>query len=72
MKNRNMYILIILLSIILFVVAITILGNTKFIAPLIIVISAYLFFGSIIKICKTNDKLKNTILCAIDLLFWLP
>ena len=25
-----------------------------------------------IKICKNNDRLKNTFLCAIDLLFWLP
>lgn len=72
MENRKKYILIILLSIILFVVSITVLRDTKFIAPFIIVISAYLFLGAIIKLCKTNNKLKDKILCAIDLLFWLP
>lgn len=72
MENIKKYILIIILSIILFVIAITLFDNTKFIAPVIIVISAYLFFGAIIKICKTNNKFKNTILCIIDLLFWLP
>ncbi len=50
----------------------TILGNTKFIAPIIIVISIYLFVGSLIKLCKMNNKLKNTVICIIDLLFWLP
>ncbi len=50
----------------------TILGNTKFIAPIIIVISIYLFAGSLIKLCRMNEKLKNTVICALDLLFWLP
>lgn len=71
MKNRG-YIFLIILSIILFVISISILNNTKFIAPVIIVISIYLFFGAVIKLCKKNDKLKNTVICALDLLFWLP
>lgn len=72
MKNKTLYIFLIILSIILFIISISVLNNTKFVAPIIIVISVYLFLGSIIKLCKTNDKLKNTIICALDLLFWLP
>ncbi len=56
----------------LFIITMTILGNIKFIAPIIIVISRYLFVGSLIKLCKMNNKLKNTVICIIDLLFWLP
>ena len=67
-----LYVGLIFVSILLFIIAMTILGNTKFIAPIVIIISIYLFVGSLIKLGKMNDKLKNTILCALDLLFWLP
>ena len=70
--NNKGYIFLIILSIILFVISISILNNTKFIAPVIIVVSIYLFLGAVIKLCKNNDKLKNTVICALDLLFWLP
>lgn len=68
-KNKIIYIII---SIILFVLSMTVLGNTEFLAPLIITLSVCLFLGALIKLCKTNDKLKNTVIGAIDLLFWLP
>lgn len=71
-KNKMLYVFLSLLSIILFVISMSILNNTKLVAPIVIVISVYLFLDSIIKLCKTNDKLKNTIICALDLLFWLP
>lgn len=67
-----LYIGLIVISILLFILAMTVLGNTKFIAPIIIAISIYLFVGSLIKLCKMSDKLKNTVICVIDLLFWLP
>lgn len=69
---KKIYYALIILSIFLFIISISLLNNTTIIAPIIIVISLYLFLGSIIKLCKTNDKLKNTILCILDLLFWLP
>ncbi len=72
MKKKILYYLLIVLSIVLFTISITILDNTKVAAPVIIVISIYLFLGAIIKLCKTNDKLKNTVICFLDLLFWLP
>jgi hypothetical protein len=72
MKNKMLYYILIMISIILILVSLFLLDNTKIIAPIIIVISIYLFLGAIIKLCKTNNKLKNTILCALDLLFWLP
>ncbi len=71
-KKISLYVTLIIVSILLFIIAMTILGNTKFIAPIIIIISIYLFIGSLIKLCKMNDKLKNTVICIIDLLFWLP
>ncbi len=71
-KKISLYVSLIIVSVILFIIAMTILGNTKFIAPIIIVISIYLFAGSLIKLCKMNDKLKNTVICVIDLLFYLP
>ncbi len=72
MKNKIFYYFLLILSIMLFMLSIFVLDNTKVIAPIIIVISIYLFLGSVIKICKTNKKLKNTVICALDLLFWLP
>ncbi len=71
-KKISLYVSLIIVSILLFIIAMTILGNTKFIAPIIIVVSIYLFVGCLIKLCRINKKLKNTILCALDLLFWLP
>ncbi len=71
-KKISLYVSLIIISILLFIIAMTVLGNTKFIAPIIIVISIYLFVGGLIKLCKMNDKLKNTVICIIDLLFWLP
>ncbi len=72
MKKQLLYYVLMLLSIVLFVISITLLGNTTLLAPVIIVISVYLFIGAIIKLCRTNDKLKDNVLCALDLLFWLP
>ena len=72
MKNIKMiYYCLMILAIILFMGTVFLLNDTKIIAPIIIVFSIYIFVGSIIKLCKTNDKLKNSILCALDLLFWI-
>ncbi len=71
-RKMYLYVSLIIVSILLFIFAMTTLGNTKFIAPIIIVISIYLFVGCLIKLCRMNDKLKNKVICALDLLFWLP
>lgn len=72
MKNKIKYYVLMILSMLLFITCITLLNNTKIIAPIGIVISIYLFIGSIIKLYKTNNIIKNNILHALDLLFWLP
>lgn len=72
MKNKKLYYIVMIVSIILFVISISVFSNTTILGPIMNVISIYLFIGSIIKLCKQNEKLKNTILCALDLLFWLP
>lgn len=70
--KKMIYLLMIVLSIVLFVLSFTIFANTEWIGGITIGISIYLFLGALIKICKTNKKLKDTLICAIDLLFWLP
>jgi len=71
-KKLVLYISLLVVSILLVIISTTVLGNTKLISPIIIVVSIYLFVGSLIKLCKMNDKLKNTVICFADLLFWLP
>lgn len=72
MKKIIFYLAGILVSVILVIVSMTALGNTKILAPMVIVLSLYLFLGCMIKLCKMNEKLKETIICAVDLLWWLP
>lgn len=69
---KKLYYWILILSIILVVLSFTIFQSTTLLVPIILVIGIYLFLGAIIKLCKQNNKLKNTVLCALDLLFWLP
>lgn len=71
-KNKMLYCILTVFSVILFIASVSLLNDTKIMAPIVIVISIYLFLGAIVKLCKTNDKLKNTVICALDLLFWLP
>lgn len=70
--KKYLYISVMLGSIVLFALTMTVFSNTKMIAPLIIVLGLYLFMGGLVKLCKMNEKLKNTVVCALDLLFWLP
>lgn len=71
-KNKVLYHILLLLSIILFLIAIFLLNYTKFIVPIVIVISVYLFVGAIMKLGRMNHHLKNTIMWDLDLLLWLP
>ena len=70
--KKIIYYIMLILSLILFVLAFTVLANTEWLGGIVIAIGIYLFLGSLIKICKTNENLKNTFICTIDLLFWLP
>lgn len=69
---KRVYITMLVVSLVLFVLSFTILANTAWLGGITIGVSIYLFLGSIIKICKTNDKFKDFFICALDLLFWLP
>ena len=72
MAKKLLYAIILFVSLLLFVLSFTGLANTEWIGGISIGIGIYLFLGALIKLCKTNDKLKGTIICAIDLLCWLP
>lgn len=70
--KRLLYVTGIMLSVVLGIVSMTVLGNTRILGPLLIVFSIYLWIGCLIKLCRMNETLKDTILCTIDLLWWLP
>lgn len=72
MTKKILYTIILLISLLLFVLSFTVLANSEWIGGVLIGIGIYLFLGALIKLCKTNDKLRNTVICAIDLLCWLP
>lgn len=72
LKKIMLYLAGIIVSVILVIVSMTILGNTRILAPVLIVFSVYLFAGCVIKLCKMNEKLKDTVICMMDLLWWLP
>lgn len=72
MKSKRRFVSLMVLSVILIALSLSVLRDTQFIAPIVIGISAYLFFGAMIKLCKTDDRFKNKLLCMLDLLFWLP
>lgn len=72
MSKKLLYSIILLVSLLLFVLSFTVLANTEWIGGISVGVGIYLFLGALIKLCKTNDKLKNNVICAIDLLCWLP
>lgn len=72
MSKKPLYSIILFVSLLLLVLSFTIFANTEWIGGISIGVGIYLLLGASIKLCKTNDKLKDTIICAIDLLCWLP
>lgn len=56
-KNKVLYHILLLLSIILFLIAIFLLNYTKFIVPIVIVISVYLFVGAIMKLVFLREMI---------------
>lgn len=71
-KKIALYLFTMFVSIVLFVLSMTVFGETKLVAPIIIVGCIYLFIGSIIKLCKLSDRFKNSVILTLDFLFWLP
>lgn len=76
MKRKNkmiLYIALLILGLVTFISTVFIFQKPDGIAGLIIcIISVYLIFGSIIKLCRLSEKFTNTLICFVDLLFWLP
>ncbi len=63
MKKALLYIAGILIAIAMICFSLTVLADTQIIAPVIIGVSIYLILGFIIKLCRMNDKIKNTVIC---------
>lgn len=73
MKDKKiLYYVVIIVAVILIMLSFIVFKNTVILGPIVLVIGIYLLLGGIIKFCKMNDKLKKSILCLVDLLFWLP
>ena len=72
MSKKLLYALLLVISLLLSVLSFTVFENTEWFGGIFIGVGIYLFLGTLIKFCKTNEKLRNTILCVLDLLFWLP
>ena len=70
--KKIIYLIILVISIVLFILSFTIWANTEYLGGIAIGVGVYLFLGTIIKICKNNEKLKNVFINVLDLLFWLP
>lgn len=68
-----LYSVLLLIGLLTFILEIFIFQKPDGLLGLIICISSiYITLGSIIKLCKLSDRLKNTILQSIDILFFLP
>ncbi len=72
MKSNVLYYFLMILSIVCFVLVLLSLAETKLLGPVLLIFSIYFFLGSLIKLCKNSDKLRNSFVCIIDFLFWLP
>lgn len=70
-KKTFLYVAILVLAISLIIISLTVFGETSYIALIMIGLSVYFFIGALIKLCKMNNKLKDTVLCSLDLLFWM-
>lgn len=51
MSKKKLYYILIVLSIVLFTISMTVLNETTYIGPIVIVISIYLLLGSIVMCC---------------------
>lgn len=70
--KKLLYIIVLLFSLTLFVLSFTVFANTGWVGGVCVGAGVYLLLGAVIKLCRTNDRLRNTVVCALDLLFWLP
>ena len=66
------WILSIIASVLLFMIAITVFDNTIITAPIIMTISLFLFVGSIVKLCKLNATIKNIVVSFLKAWFDIP
>lgn len=76
MKRKNkiiLYSILLLLGLVVFISEIFIFQKPDGILGLIIcIISVFLILGSIIKLCRLNERFTHRLLDLLDLLFWLP
>lgn len=76
MKRENrliLYSLLLILGLAIFICEIFVFQKPDGIAGLMIcIVSVYLIFGSIVKLCTLSEKFAKALPSFLDLLFWLP
>lgn len=70
-NNKKLYVCLLIISIIAMIVCF-ITDVEGIVGYILFLFSLYIFFGSIIKICKISDRFKNNLINIVDILFWIP
>lgn len=39
---------------------------------IVMMLSIYMFAGSLIRLCRLSERFRDSVLCSLDLLFFLP
>lgn len=72
-KKPVLYSLLLLIGLTAFILEIFVFKKPDGVLGLIIcIVSIFLVFGSVIKLCRLSPKFENSFLSFLDVLFWLP
>ena len=70
MKNKNIvYVILMILGVLLFIPVMTVFSETVYIAPIIITVSIFLFFGGLIKLRRANKQFKDFVMIVFESIF---
>lgn len=71
MKNKKTLFGTLILLSILIILCVCIFDIDGIIGFILIMLSFYFLFGSVIKLCKVSQRFKNSLASFVDLLFWI-
>ena len=72
MKNKKILLGSLILLSILIILSVCIFDIEGIFAFILVLVSFYFLFGSVIKLCKVSQRFKNNLASFVDLLFWIP
>ena len=72
-KRLVLYFSIFLVGLLTFILEIFVFQKPDGALGLVIsILSIFMIYGGAVKLCKMSSKLRDTFICALDILFWLP